>query len=68
MRILSDGNPVETIEGYLHGVQFPALKHDVVQAVRRSVAPIDIISRVESIPLTRFKNAQQVVEAYDELE
>ena len=59
-----DGATSEQVRRSLEGVRFPALKHDVVHAARRNQAPNEIVAVLERVPITEFKSADEVVEAY----
>jgi len=52
------------VRGYLEGLRFPALKHDVVHAARQQGAPNDVVAVLQQIPITEFKTMEEVLEAY----
>jgi hypothetical protein len=64
MARLADGKTTEEIHGYLRGITYPVLKHDVVHAARRNGAPGDIVASLERIPVTEFRSEEELFAAY----
>lgn len=55
------------IQKYLHGVQYPASKADLVAAARGHKAPDDVIRILERLPADRFEGPPGVMKAYGEI-
>jgi len=64
MSRLTDGHNVQELERSLQGLQFPALKHDVILTARRQGAPDEVIAMLESLPKTTFESLRDVINVY----
>ncbi len=67
MELMSDGTPRQEVERFLRGIPFPALKHDVIHAARRSGAPNDLVSVLENLPVTRFDSLEHLLQTYGQM-
>jgi hypothetical protein len=64
---LAGGTSSDTVLRYLEGIAFPALKHDLVHAVRQRGAPADVVAALSQLPQTEFADAQEVLNAYPKM-
>jgi hypothetical protein len=67
MERLAGGTSSDAVLRYLEGIPFPALKHDLVHAVRQRGAPADVVAAVGQLPQTEFADVQQVLDAYPKM-
>ena len=61
---LADGTPSERLMTYLHGLQFPAKKDDIVHAARKNGAPNEVIAVLSELTRNEFGSAAELIEAY----
>jgi hypothetical protein len=66
MQRVDEGPISADVSRYVEGVQFPALKHDVVHAFRRNGASDIVVARIHNVPVTEFADLDHLKRAYDE--
>lgn len=52
--------PIEVLQKYVDGVDWPASKDDVVQAVQSNGAPDDVVEQIRSSEKDRFTGPNEV--------
>jgi len=67
MARLVDGHNVQELEQALRGLEFLALKHDVIHAARQNGAPNAVIAMLERVPKTEFSSREDVIQSYGEV-
>ncbi|HWC25562.1 MAG TPA: DUF2795 domain-containing protein [Solirubrobacteraceae bacterium] len=55
-----DETPLEAVEKYVEGLQWPASKDEVVEAVRRNGAPDDVVQKLLADDRDRFTGPNEV--------
>lgn len=68
MARLAGGKTEADVLQYLEGLEFPALKHDVVHAARQNGAPSDVIATLEQLSSTEFARPEDVIGEFPHLE
>jgi len=66
MQRVDDGPLASDLSQYLQGFTFPALKHDVIHALRQNHAPDLVVEQVQELPVTEFKSLEQLLTTYRE--
>jgi hypothetical protein len=51
-----------SVQEYLNGIHFPIKKDDLVQQLQQREAPEPIVERIRTADLSKFENAQQVLD------
>jgi hypothetical protein len=67
MTILVGGKASEEVRRYLEGIQFPALKDEVVRHVRHAQAPNEIVAMIQRLDVTEFDSPEHVLRAWGEM-
>lgn len=68
MARLAGGKTEADVLRYLQGLNFPALKHDVVHAARQNGAPSDVIASLEQLSSTEFSRPEAIIDEFPHLE
>ena len=68
MARLAGGQTSENLLRYLDGITFPARKDDIVHALRQRGITQEIVAAMEQVPQTDFASAQEVVDAFPQIE
>lgn len=66
-RLVGGKSPSEVL-GYLHGLEFPAKKDDIVRAARRNGAPEDVLGALTVLTATGYADQQQLLRDYPRLD
>jgi len=66
MQRVDEGPISADLSRYLQGVQFPILKHDVLQALRHNGAPDLVVARAHTLEQTEFASLEQLEAIYQE--
>ncbi len=54
---------VSTLQHYLRGVEFPAVKEQVAQAAQGNGATQDLVDQIRNADTERFESAEEVMQA-----
>lgn len=65
MQRIDDGPLAADVARYAGGIEFPALKHDVVLAFRHNGAPDEVVARLHTVPVTTFADLDHLKREYD---
>jgi len=58
------GQSPANIQKFLHGVQYPARKKDLISQARQNNAPGEVMDVIENLPAEEFGGPQDVMKAY----
>ena len=61
---MDEGNlDVSTVQHYLKGTDFPALKEEVASNAESNGAPQDLVTQIRNAGTERFNNPEEVMQA-----
>lgn len=62
------GHSPANVQKYLHDVDYPASKQDLLDQARRNSAPPEILDTIERLPEDQFGGPQEVMKGYGQIE
>jgi len=62
------GHSPANVQKYLHGVNYPADKKDLVETARRNDAPDEVMETIKALPGDHYGGPQDVMKGYGEIE
>jgi len=65
--LYAGGKTAEQVRGYLDGIQFPALKDEIIRAARRNGAPDDVIGFLPMLSKTDYNSFEELIRDYPRL-
>ena len=68
MTRLAGGKTPAMVLRYLEGIKFPVHKDVVVHTARKNGAPSDVIGALSQLPANQFASADEIIEAYPQIE
>jgi hypothetical protein len=64
MQRIAEGPLSADLTRYLKGITFPSLKHDVIHAFRQNQAPDEVVTRLQTLPVTEFVSEEHLTREY----